>query len=374
LEILDSPFFPLPRIIGQKRLPGYRFGWTSQCNHCDKQCESSGSSGLSVCSYGVNFQRISNDRLIFGFLIPNASGSAAQKKALRLNPQNRITPTELQHVQATIAAAQKSLADDIAQSKQQIIQEYKEKKGFQKDILELLKPEIEKNLAFLHDYKQFVSRVKQNINVVLQERYGNGDIDSMLARATQAEGAIYWASSLMTEKLQTAFLLLHPEKLLSPLKTATRLHSLVLKYVRIYNASFKEKGIKLDVVGESFGEIKADGSAIGVIPQTFLDNAFKYAPRGSTATVSFNEYDDFIVLGMTSFGPRIDQDEKEKIFDLFYRGRNAVREQEEGAGFGLHLAQFVAKSIGSEIVVHQNSLKTRFGYETRFSMRFPRER
>jgi signal transduction histidine kinase len=195
----------------------------------------------------------------------------------------------------------------------------------------------------------------------------------LLAKAYPAEVAIYWASLLMTEKLNTAFLLIHPEKLLSPNKTVFRLHGMVLKYVKIYNASFVEKGIRLEVTGESFAEIRADSSALGVIPQTFLDNALKYAPRESKVTVEFKEYKDFIILAVTSYGPKIEADEKEKIFELFYRGRNALKEQEEGAGFGLHLAQFVAKSIGSEIVVHQDSLKTRFGYETTFSIRFPRE-
>jgi signal transduction histidine kinase len=149
---------------------------------------------------------------------------------------------------------------------------------------------------------------------------------------------------------------------------------MVLKYVRIYNTSFEEKGVRLEVTGESFGEIRADSSALGVIPQTFLDNALKYAPRESKATVSFKEYEDFIILAITSYGPKIEADEQKKIFELFYRGRNAMKEQEEGAGFGLHLAQFVAKSIGSEIVVHQSTVKTRFGYETTFSVRFPREK
>jgi len=310
---------------------------------------------------------------LFGFLVPGASATVAQKKALRLNPHNRISSAELEHAISILVEARRNFIDDVEQEKREIIREYKDKKAFEKDILELLKPEIERNLAFLHDYKQFVSRVKQNMNVVLQTRYGNGDIDAILAKASPAEGAIYWASSLMTEKLQTAFLLLHPERLQSPNKTLFRLHGLVLKYVRIYNASFEEKSIKLEVTGASTGGVRADSAALGVIPQTLLDNALKYAPRGSKATVSFKEDEKFIIFAVTSYGPKIETDEEEKIFELFYRGRNAVKEQEEGAGFGLHLAQFVAKSVGSEITVHQDTLKTRFGYETTFSIRFQRE-
>jgi signal transduction histidine kinase len=311
---------------------------------------------------------------VFGFLVQAPSVSAASRKALKQNPQNRISSVELDRAISLLSETRISFNDQVQQAKNVVIQQYKSGKEYEKDILEQLRPELEKNLAFLHDYRQFVSRVKQQINVVLQTRYGSGEIESLLAKAYPAEAAIYWASWLMTEKLQTAFLLLHPERLQSRDKVLFRLHGMVTKYVRIYKVGFAEKGVRLEVIGESIGEIRADATALGVIPQTLLDNALKYAQNESKVTVFFKEDEEFIILAVTSYGPRIEADEKEKIFELFYRGRNAVKEQEEGTGFGLHLAQFVAKSIGSEITVHQNTVKTRFGYETTFSVRFIREK
>ncbi len=264
--------------------------------------------------------------------------------------------------------------EDLKAAKEAIIEDYKRENGFRKDLLELLKPEIQRNLAFLHDYKQFVSRVKQNINIVLETRYLDGDIEAKLEKALPAEAAIYWSSLLMTEKLQTAFLLLHPEKLSTAKRTTFRLHGLVLKYIRIYNAAFRDKQVRLDVTGHSTGEVTADSSALGVIPHTLLDNALKYSQRGTQVSVSFEEDDKSIELSVTSLGPKIDPDEKARIFDIFYRGRNAMREEEEGTGFGLYLAQFVAKDIGTEIKMRQSPQKARWGFETVFSVRFPRTR
>lgn len=373
MEAVDSPFCPLPRVAGGQRIPGYQFPWPRTCDNCDRQCESSNITSLSVCTYGINFQRIDESVVLFGFLVQNTNQSAAQKKALRLYPKNRVPLAEVEKVVEIVAEYNKVAAGTIQKRKDEIIAEYRANNEYKEDFLKLLKPTIERNLAFLHDYKQFIARVKQNINVVLQERYG-GDTDAMLAKATQAEGAIYWAASLMTEKLQTASLLLHPEKLSSPNSTVFRLHGSVIKYVRIYNSAFQEKQVKLDVTGFSDGEIRGDSQALGVIPQTLLDNALKYSQKGSRVTVDFRELGDFIHLEVTSFGPRIEDDEKTKIFELFYRGKNAIKEKEEGSGVGLHLAQFVAKSIGSEIFVNQKSLHTRLGYETTFSMRFAKVR
>lgn len=372
--MIDLPYFPYPRLVDGRRIPGFNFTWARQCEQCDRRCESSSTQNLSVCSYGINYQRVGNNQIVFGFLIPGAAASTAQKKALRQNPDKRISELDLKRAIDVLRSAQANLDGEIAQAKAEILEAYKEDQQFKRELLDLLRPEIQRNLAFLHDYKQFVARVKQNINVVLKTRYGSGETDQLLSKALPSEAAIYWASSLMTEKLQTAFLLLHPEKLHAPTPTTSRLHGMVLKYVRIYNASFVEKGVRLDVQGESVGEIKGDSTAIGVIPQTLLDNALKYSERGSKVTVDFHESQDAIVLSVLSCGPKIEADEIGKIFELFYRGRNAVKVQEEGAGFGLHLAQFVAKSLGTEIRVQQRAAKTRFGYETTFSVRFPRER
>jgi len=374
LEIIDLPFFPFPRVVDGRRVSGYNFGWTPQCNACDRQCESAAKRGLVTCSYGVNYHRISERQVIFGFLLPGASATSAQKKTLRQHPENRITNSELTRAIGLLKDAQENIDNEILSAKKEIMEVYKAEQEFKTDLLDLLKPEMEKNLAFLHDYKQFVARVKQNINVVLKTRYGSGEIEELLAKALPSEVAIYWASSLMTEKLQTAFLLLHPEKLQSPNVTIFRLHGLVTKYVRIYRTSFQDKGVLLDVQGASVGDVKGDSSAIGVIPQTLLDNALKYSERESKVSVSFQETESQIILSVNSFGPKIESDELNRIFELFYRGRNAIKLQEEGAGFGLHLAQFVARSFGSEIVVRQNPGRNRWGYETTFSVSFPRER
>jgi signal transduction histidine kinase len=307
-------------------------------------------------------------------LVQGATVTAAQKKALKQNLENRISLEELASAVAILKATQEKFDEEIVRAKHNIIEQYKNQQEFKKELLDQLKPEIEKNLAFLHDYKQFVARVKQNINVVLKVHYGAGDTEQLLSKANPSEVAIYWASSLMIEKLQTAFLLLHPEKLQSPSMIAFRLHGMITKYMRIYASSFQDKGVKLEVEGESSGDVKGDPSAIGVIPQTLLDNALKYSVHGSKVIVEFKEFADHIILVVTSYGPKIDTDETKRIFDLFYRGRNAIKAKEEGAGFGLHLAQFVAHSMGTEIVVHQKANQTKIGYETSFSIRFSRER
>jgi len=96
----------------------------------------------------------------------------------------------------------------------------------------------------------------------------------------------------------------------------------------IYNAAFQEKKISVHVRGQSVGEIRGNPTAVPVIPHTLIDNALKYSQRESEVWIDFRETANEIELSVESYGPRIEADEAERIFDVFYRGRNA-REQEE---------------------------------------------
>jgi signal transduction histidine kinase len=313
--------------------------------------------------------------IMFGFAVRSPTASAAQTKMMRQNPQCLVSVADVNLALNTYRDRMTAFERDVQSRKDSIVKEYISANGYKQDLLKELQPEFQKTFSVLHDYRQFIARVRQNINVVIEARYGGADLNEKLTRAEPAEAAIYWASILMEEKLNTAFLLLNPERINGAgEKTLFRLHGAVLKYVRIYNAAFREKGVTLHVSGESVGEILGNPTAIPVVPHTLIDNALKYSQRGAEVRVEFVENEYEIELKVTSHGPKIADDEKDKIFALFYRGRSALAQEEEGAGFGLYLAQFVAESVGTRIRVTQSSVRSKFGYLTTFFVRFRRQR
>ncbi|MGD0778441.1 MAG: sensor histidine kinase [Candidatus Solibacter sp.] len=376
METLILPFFPFPHVIRGERRPGYGFSAPPCCEHCTRHCEKTSTTEIGLCPHGFNFIRRKPEFLIFGFLIESQNTSAAHKKALRHYRSHILKPAEIERASQTFETVLRDFGEDIDAKKKAIIDEYRRTKRYQKEFLDNIRPEIQKSFSFLHDYRQFIARVRQNINVVLEHRYPGEDLDQKLSAALPAEKAIYWASILMEEKLQTAFLLLHPERITNPTDlTVFRLHGLVTKYLRIYDSAFAAKDVKVRVVGSSIGEIKGNGAAVPVIPHTLIDNALKYSERGAEVLIKFAETDHDVELSVSSYGPNIDDDEFEKIFEIFYRGRNATRQEEEGAGFGLYLAQFIANQMGTRIQVTQTrDKKGTYGFWTTFSVRFTRER
>jgi len=375
METLGLAFFPLPHVIDGKRRTGYRFTWPDRCNRCDRQCERHQRSQITICSYGVNYVWLNPKLLVFGFLVRTSSLSSAQKKMLNSNPEHVITADEVNKLVQVYADTVGAFEGQIEAAKGALIEKYAQDKKYEIDFLENLKPVIQESFSFVHDYKQFIARVRQNINVVIEARNVGKDFDEKLERALASERAIYYASILMEEKLRTAFILLNPEQVMGSDKAKLfRLHGAVIKYARIYNASFNEKGVTLQIVGGSVGEVRGNPAAVPVIPHTLIDNALKYSKRGSEVRIEFNEGPNEIELRVISYGPKIEEDELDKIFDVFYRGRNARRQEEEGAGFGLYSAQFIATTMGTKISVTQSPTPSKFGYRTTFSVRFARER
>lgn len=368
---VDSRFIPLPHLKGTTRFSGLLATWASPCNNCDKSCEKSEAMGLQSCSYGVNFYRISDDLLLFGFLVKGQARTPAQKKASRSSPHSVFALETIRKTADLLASESEDFRTQSRQALEAVVEDYKQKVMYEEDLLKLLKPEIKRSLSFLHDYSQFVARVKQHINVVIETRCVGADFDAKLAKSLPSEKAIYFSARLMEDKIKTAQLLTQPETIKSARRNQFSLHGFILKHVRIYQVAFDEKDIRVSQQGESYGQIVAPQS-FAAIPHALIDNALKYSQRGSQVVFGFNEDAHWIDFYVTSFGPKIEADEYQSIFELFRRGTNGIAHQEEGSGIGLYLAQFVARDLGTEIRVRQNTTKSLWGYETTFSIRLPR--
>lgn len=71
--------------------------------------------------------------------------------------------------------------------------------------------------------------------------------------------------------------------------------------------------------------------------RTLVDNATKYATKGTAVSVRLKRADRHVVLTVNNASAPMDPDDLEHIFDRFYRSDKA-RSREETGGFGLGLA------------------------------------
>lgn len=79
-----------------------------------------------------------------------------------------------------------------------------------------------------------------------------------------------------------------------------------------------------------------------------LDNAVKYTPDGGTVRLELASAGHEATISVADSGPGIDPEDREHIFDRFYRAAT-TRGLSEGSGLGLAIAHWIAEAHGGSI-------------------------
>ena len=105
--------------------------------------------------------------------------------------------------------------------------------------------------------------------------------------------------------------------------------------------------IKTDLPSEPLA-VAADPHLIQIVMAQLLDNALKYSPPDSPVEIHVAGAGAFATVAVRNEGAALDEDERKRIFDKFYRGRQN-RGRIEGTGMGLAIARTIVESHGGEI-------------------------
>lgn len=95
--------------------------------------------------------------------------------------------------------------------------------------------------------------------------------------------------------------------------------------------------------------VRGDEDLLRLAVENLLDNARKYAPALLTPRAELSLDGERVILAVETPGVALGQEEREKVFDRFYRGA-AAREAAPGHGLGLALARHVARFHGGDLV------------------------
>jgi two-component system sensor histidine kinase KdpD len=95
---------------------------------------------------------------------------------------------------------------------------------------------------------------------------------------------------------------------------------------------------------------EADREFAAQVVKQFLENALKYSPEGSPIDISAELKGGKIVIGVADRGPGIEENERSRIFDKFFRGRRH-RFDTKGTGMGLAIAKGIVEAHGEKIWV-----------------------
>ncbi|HSZ07601.1 MAG TPA: HAMP domain-containing sensor histidine kinase [Steroidobacteraceae bacterium] len=110
----------------------------------------------------------------------------------------------------------------------------------------------------------------------------------------------------------------------------------------------------IDLTFRSSGSLRVSGDPVLLAQalSNLIDNALKYAPQPGSIEVAVQRSAGGAEISVSDHGPGIDEAEKNKVVQRFYRG-DASRGT-PGVGLGLSLVQAVAKLHGSSLELKDN--------------------
>lgn len=141
---------------------------------------------------------------------------------------------------------------------------------------------------------------------------------------------------------------LHAAASLVPRSVA--MDALVREVARAHELAIGAKGQRLHLELEKFS-VEADPEKLRSIIDNLLGNAVKFTPQGGAISVLARRVNGNAVLDVIDSGPGVPPEERDSIFDSFFRGRAKASGRIEGTGLGLAIAREFVEAHGGRISV-----------------------
>lgn len=198
-------------------------------------------------------------------------------------------------------------------------------------------------MAITHELKTPIAVTKLNLET-LQKRTLNAEQQQKLIGVTIQEANRLNAlcnNILLTSQIEAGDYAIIKEEI--------DFSSLAGDCVQNFILRFPNKKINADVQGAAF--IEGDKLLLELAINNLLDNAIKYSGKEGVVLLKVFTRNKLVTAQVINNGPGINDNEKEKIFDKYYRGHN---NQTKGTGLGLYLTKKIIREHNGNISVINN--------------------
>lgn len=120
----------------------------------------------------------------------------------------------------------------------------------------------------------------------------------------------------------------------------------------------KENQIEVQIE-QNLPTLYADPPRLETVLRNLLENAIKYAGETAHICIQVKQVDQTLEFSIADNGPGIPAEERERVFESFYRVENGLTRSGSGAGLGLAICQGLVRAHGGKIWIAPTTSGTR---------------
>ena len=208
-------------------------------------------------------------------------------------------------------------------------------------------------LRVSHDIKEHLSAIQGCLDPVLQGLTGelNPGQKDLVRRSSERTGKLM---SFVKALLEITRIKLSKELETGPFS----LRKTVENAVNFVEARAKDKDIRLSYnIDPAIDVITGAQIYIEETIANLLANSVKYTPKGGRVDMKIKDKGDSVLIQISDTGIGISKDDIPRIFDEFYRAKNAKALERDGTGLGLSIAKEVIERHKGKIWVESEEGK-----------------
>jgi PAS domain S-box-containing protein len=110
-----------------------------------------------------------------------------------------------------------------------------------------------------------------------------------------------------------------------------------------------EKGLQVSVDADHAPAVLADPQLVRQVVMNLISNAIKYNNPGGRLDIRIATQNDALEWSVRDTGMGIPRAAQSRLFEKFFRADNAVAQEVEGTGLGLHLVRLIIEQAGGRV-------------------------
>ncbi|MFP4497269.1 MAG: sensor histidine kinase [Vulcanimicrobiota bacterium] len=229
-----------------------------------------------------------------------------------------------------------------------------------KDLTEIQKMELTVN-EFVemvsHELKTPLTSIKGFVETLLEGALDNPEVTRRFLQVINEETNRLTRLVIGLSDLTRATRQNSEDHAMSPVNTS----KFITGVVRLFEQLAHEKQVELNInIQEELPTIYVDEDKIRQVIINLIDNALKYTAikgPGNFVEVNARATDNFVQVQVKDTGVGIPTDEKDRIFEKFYRVNKGKAAQLGGTGLGLSITREIIETHGGRITVESQENK-----------------